>query len=403
MNEPDRDNRDTWFFHYKLPLTTNEDKVTQQQFDDDIKNYGDPKKAEDTPTRVVRTFHPKSAGHQAARDFMFFKLNYNSIMADPNGLQSKHLDIVVAGDSIPFASADPRSPIYEGFIPHLSSILRDRTLFPNGVGHDFLGSQQAPYLTSHQHECYPGARLDDLYQHYRVSLDMKLINKVILLSAGTYDVMESGDDFSATTLVGKLRNIIELLFSMDSGAVIFVAQIPMVGSNDDGHFFATLQRRVIEYNAEIAAMVNELRTQKKRRIMKIHTTATTYDHYENSFTLPSAFGYERIAYDFLQGMVIANNKGWLEQFGPRKKEPGPEFPEVIPTPTGAPTKSVSCAQERPTNAPDAGKLTDSFFLSKSQADWVAQVACNEKVLCQYSRNGDVGITPSQLKTGRKKS
>lgn len=321
---------------------------------------------------------------------MFFKLNYNSIMADPEGLQSKYLDIIVAGDSIPYGSGDPRSPLYEGFIPHLSSILRDRELFPGGVSHQFFGSQHGPYGNWHNHECYPGAKLDDLYQHYRISLDMKAQNKIVLLTAGTYDVMESGDDFDAAVLVRKLRNIIELLYDMDRDAVIFVAQIPMVGSNDDGHYFATLQRRIIAYNAEIAAMVNELRTRNNWRIMKIHITSTTYEHYENSFTLPTNFGYTRIAYDFLQGLVLADSKGWLEGLRKKDQPPQPEFPELLPTPSGAPTKSVSCSQERPTNAPDAKKLTDSFFLGKSQIDWITQVACNEKIICQHSLNSDVG-------------
>lgn len=309
-------------------------------------------------------------------------------------LSTKYLDIMVIGDSIPYGSGDPRSEIYEGFIPHLTSLLHDWGFFPpGGVGHTFIGSQQSIYVGHHQHEMYPGTKLDELWEKVQASADLHLQGKVVLLTAGTYDVMEAGDNFDPVALASKLATIIHYIFDTDPAAVVFVAQVPLVGANDDGHFFSTLQRNIIQYNGAIAALVNQLRTQNRYKLMKIHLSTSAYEHNEGSFVLPSQFGYLRMAYDWLEGLVLADRAGWLDQFARGNDQSAPDWPNILPSPTIVPTPGhyVSCHQPRQTSAPQKDKLLDSITGATNIPDWVAKVACNSSAICAHSLNSNVSI------------
>ncbi|KAL9618252.1 MAG: hypothetical protein Q9160_007022 [Pyrenula sp. 1 TL-2023] len=386
VTEPDRRVTDTWFFHYSLPGTLDAGTYSDQSLDNDFKEMTDPKIAEST--RVIRTFHPKSAGHQATRDLMIFKLLYNSGMVS---LGSKYLDIMVIGDSIPYGSADPRREIYEGFIPHLTSLLHDYRLFPTagGVGHTFIGTQSTPYVGHHDHEMYPGVKLDELWQKVQSSDDMHLQGKVVLLCAGTYDVLEAGDNFDPAALADKLAKIIDYIYKNDPNAVVFVAQVPLVGANDDGHFFSNAQKNIIRYNGAIAALVNQLRTQNRYKIMKIHLTTTTYEHDEGSFIMPSKLGYLRMAFDWLQGLVMADKQGWLDPFA-RNSDQSDPWPNILPSPVSFPNPSqpYSCHQPRQTSAPSRDKLVHSLTGGLGFDDWITKVACNSTAICAHSLNSN---------------
>lgn len=198
------------------------------------------------------------------------------------------IDIMVMGDLVPYASQDPASPIYQGFIPHLRSIFHDFRYygFPFSMGCAtlvFLGSQQLAYLGAEPHECYPGATIDILHTNFRASPDSHLQNKVVLLQTGTMDLLYDVDVKHAAQ---RIYRLIRTIFNRDQGAVVLVGHILMVGIGDDGSMWYPLQRRVAEYNAHLSAVVDMLYS-AGYRVMKVHTSATPLEHRDGDFILPN--------------------------------------------------------------------------------------------------------------------
>lgn len=136
----------------------------------------------------------------------------------------------------------------------------------------FIGSQSAEYLGYLEHECYSDANLARLYDYLNVSPDISLQQKVILLMAGTRNMLFGDEVPDAPT---HLVKIIDLIFDKDPSTVVIMGQIPMIDLQEDGSTFLNGQRRVAFYNAAIAAIVNRMIQEQGRRILKIHTSTTT--------------------------------------------------------------------------------------------------------------------------------
>lgn len=202
----------------------------------------------------------------------------------------------------------------------------------------------------------------------------------------------------------RLVKIIDLIFDKDPSAVVIVAQIPMMGIRDKGSTWVEMQRRVVSYNAAIAAIVNRMVQEDGRRILKVHTSTTTWEHREGTLIMPNGSGYLRMAYDFLEGIAMANAAGWLDE---RWVFVGTAVPAstgaavtagstpafstssaAIGFNSSAATKTVLCSQARPTDAPDLDNITNSLFEGLSQLDFVLKVACNETLVCNNSPNSN---------------
>lgn len=298
------------------------------------------------------------------------------------------IDIMVMGDLVPYASQDPASPIYQGFIPHLRSIFRDFRYygFPFGMGHAtlaFLGSQQPNYLGAEPHECYPGATIDILHTNFRASLDSHLQNKVVILQTGTTDLLYDVDVVHAAQ---RIYRLIRTIFNRDQGAVVLVGHIPMVGLGGDGSMWYPLQRRVVAYNAHLSAVVDMMHSEGYR-VMKVHTSATPLEHGDGDFLLPNTQGYLRMAYDFAEAIVLANAAGWLPQgAGPTISGPGNDSVE---------TGKVVCTEDRSGDVglgePSSTDIMNSILRGKTEDDFVNNVACNRTEICKMSTDGFVSL------------
>lgn len=119
----------------------------------------------------------------------------------------------------------------------------------------FIGSQSAGYLGYLEHECYLDANLARLYDYLNVSPDIYLQRKVVLLMAGTKDMLYDEEVADAPK---RLVKIFDLIFDKDPSAVVIVGQIPMFGLQEDGSTLFHVQRRIASYNAAIAAIVNRI-------------------------------------------------------------------------------------------------------------------------------------------------
>ena len=407
VREPDRTNTATWFFHLRLPAPADSASATDNSVAAGIEEFNrtftwNGAGANTAPMWVTKTFHPTSAGFRETKNLMMFKLHYNLALRALTGASA---DIMVVGDVVAVGSYNPQSETYQGFRGHLNSILRDHRLYlGGGMRHTFIGSQSAEYDGYLEHECYPDANLAGLYDHLKASSYISLQRKVVLLMAGTRDMLY-GEDLANAPV--RLVKIIDLIFEKDPSAIVIVGQIPMIGLREDGATFFDMQRRVILYNAAITAIVNRMVQEKGRHILKVHTTTTTWEHQEGSFVTPNGPGYLRMAYDFLEGIALANVYGWLNvrQTFTGTATPISNSPAVVTGSTSipstnsvaigfnfsAPTKTVMCSQARSSAAPDFNTITKTVFGGLSQLDFITKVACNETAVCGNSPNSNVNI------------
>jgi hypothetical protein len=389
VTEPDRNNPDTWFFHLlgrqgegrdDNPASSTADSVTT-----DMNKYYDNSTADlaTAPPWVVKTFHPTSNGMAATSLYMIYpKLRYREAVQMTVG---QTFDILVMGDIVPYASQDPASPIYQGFIPHLRSIFRDLRYYglPFGAGTaslTFLGSQQPDYLGAERHECYPGATIDILHTYFRNSPDSHLQNKVVILQAGTTDLLYDVDVLHAAQ---RIYRLIRTIFSRDRNAVVLLGHIPMIGLGGDGSTWYPLQRRVVAYNAHLSAVVDMMLSQGYR-IIRVHTSATPLEHGDGDFLLPNTRGYLRMAYDFAEAIVFANAAGWLHQ------EAGLTISIAR---NESETGKVVCMQDRSgyvgLGEPSSTDIMNSILRGKTEDDFVNNVACNRTEICKMSTDGFV--------------
>jgi len=186
----------------------------------------------------------------------------------------------------------------------------------------------------------------------------------------------------------------------------------MFGLQEDGSTFYGVQRRIAFYDAAIAAIVNRMVQEQGRRILKVHTSTTTWEHQEGSFVTPNGSGYLRMAYDFLEGIALANVFGWLNErqafsgiATPVSSDAAVTAGSISPPFTSfaangfnssAPTKTVVCSQARPTGAPDYNNVVKTLFGGLSQLDFIFKVACNETAVCNNSPNSNVSSVRASL-------
>lgn len=234
VNEPDRGNPDTCFFHLRIPRPA--DSVSVENNNTAMNNNTAAAVVEfnrtftwegvnvtAAPMWATKTFHSTSASSRETKNLIMFKLHYNDALRALAGVSA---DIMVVGDVVAAGSYNPQSETYQGFRDHLNSFLGDYRLIPGGgMRRTFIGSQSAEYLGYLEHECYSDANLARLYDYLNVSPDISLQRKVVLLMAGTRNMLFGDEVADAPTHFVK---IIDLIFDKDPSTVVIMGQIPMI-------------------------------------------------------------------------------------------------------------------------------------------------------------------------------
>jgi lysophospholipase L1-like esterase len=430
VTEPDRNNADTWFFHLLGSQgetgLNNPNNLSPSDINSQMDQYYNAtgQDLKNAPLWITKTFHPTSEGMQETAGFLISpKLRYYQAVQAMIGIT---FDIMVLGDIVPYASQDPNSPIFQGFIPHLKALFRDHRFMRTPLGNpaisprlNFIGSQHSPNLGGEFHECYQDVTINDLLLRFQESLDSHSQNKFVILQAGTKDLLYGEEDQAPN----RLAQLVYLIYERDPNAVILLGQIPMVGLNHDGSTWPDLLRRVVAFNARVAALADQVSAQG-HRIFMIHTSATTYDHRDGDFVLPSPEGYLRMAFDYAEGMVWAALTGWVhnsnssdvpvtqpisdisKSMGPtmvvRQDQKNDDIGRNMAPSTGdIQTDTIVCTQQRDDTqaqgSPNADDLVKSYLRdSKDEDDFINNVACKFSTICGLSLDGLVCILATSL-------
>ncbi|KAF2250273.1 carbohydrate esterase family 3 protein, partial [Trematosphaeria pertusa] len=316
VRELDFRNPNTWFFHLNIGKRQ-DPEVLEGKNDEEIANmaieelnkYGDDVDAQ-RPLWMTKAFHPTPAGMLRTKEVILYpKLHAR---AAHRGLPASPIKIMVVGDYVPFGSQDPNSDVYQGFMRHLSALLSDRGLYGVPWGApvpraDFIGSQRPNHNGAYAHECYQQVTVNGLHRRLRESQALGVRDKVVLIMAGTTDLFYGRD---LVDVVRRLTVIIIDILDRDPTACVLLGHIPMMRRlRDDGSIWRPLNQRIVEYNAMLSALADQLFTQGWK-VLKVHASATTLEHLDGDFIRPNTRAYIRLAYDFLQAIEFANLLEW---------------------------------------------------------------------------------------------
>jgi hypothetical protein len=416
VQEPDHHNKDTHFFNLNLLASTdNNETVTVSDTNMTVPyknataewidaNYGDGVHA--SATWVMKTFHPTEEGFYHTKEILLYpKLRFRDAMRFWGGTSSRNVDLVVLGDYVAFASQDPNSSIYQGIIPHLKAIFRNHRYYGMPLGSNvnvrptFSGSRKPNNANSEFHECYKLASIDELHNNFVDSPDFSTQNKVILLMAGTIDVFY---DMDLDNWPSRYASLVHDIFDSDPNAKIFAGHIPMMGYNsedDDSFEWYGLQKRIVQFNARLNALVDQLATEHGYCIMTVHTSATTKEHLDEDLMLPNARGYLRIALNFVENMAFAAMIGWFDPpNSPTSNDLGSQSNDTATRPGDNDTlivDKVTCNQEFEFFAgqgmPSKEETLKSILRGASMDDFINKVACNADEICKWAVDGVVSL------------
>lgn len=416
VDEVDDKNDDTWFYHAPQKLFGNPDQLSNQTYMDlASRRYGftwrpgrdgyppldltvpvdapqppiDPQGPIGgvTTEQKVRTFHPKPAGFKAVEQGILYEFDQAERL-ERFGTQHIPLQIMCIGDfSAAGDKSDPTAEVRYGFLPYLHAILRRRENFGDrAIAHIFIGTQTTGLTGDLHHEIYPeGRRWSDVTgwtsgTRYFTQTKGKLI-----------PIMMGAKDLERQRNIGEiLKDVHELLdkiYDADEQAVVLLASVPVPGDpSDDGSVFSGAQRAAMELNAELAKVVNFHARSKNRKIVYVHLTATHRKRIHDNPWVPSKEGYQRIAFDFLNGILQAHERGFLES--PidisEDKFNVPNY-NLKPLVDNEVTNGVKCHQKRAQTDPGIDEITKSLFRgAKDQDDWINNYACNKDYTCTFS-------------------
>lgn len=416
VKEPDADNKETWFFHLQIFGSNDQPKFDESQKDNETYvdefipmtwtpgRNGEPPFDENDPIQVeneetrTRTFHPKPDGFRAETENL---INTLYQFTRQKGLAGKNMFFICIGDITSLGEHRGfRSRTRFGYIPYLDKILNNNGNFGGELRHNFIGREGGQYSGDYRHEIYPWASsLGDIAAAVAASphLSNPLLQgrMVIPIMVGAKDLMlgRKVDD-----ILPDLHSLLRNIWTKDSHAVVLLATIPMMGDlSDNGDEFWPLQRAVIEWNARIAALVNYYARKENKPIVKVHMSTTQKEHIDANIYIPNRFGYRRMAFDWLLGLVQANERHYFD--ADRWKMEIPPFAsydleeiEEVKTDMPAPI----CVQNRKIgegdDGPKAEDITKSLFRdAKDRQDWVENYACNPEKQCLYSLDVEVSL------------
>ncbi|KAF2265191.1 hypothetical protein CC78DRAFT_567765 [Lojkania enalia] len=396
VDEPDQENEDTWFFHLPWPISFDDDD--DPKIVDSLSNFtwtpGVPSEDDVTvsalPYWLMKAFHPKEAGFAQSSNLHLFKLYYQEALAE---LPKKKFIIMCVGDYLSLGrNANPGNTDRLGYLPHLHRLLDDARIFNYGqtggpsVTHVFSGTRGGDYQGDLTHEIYPN---DDSIKVIANAIAKSWVNfvpvgKVIPVMIGHAELLQGREP---KDIIESVRYLLFILFRWDTDAIVLLSQVPMYGLPHDGKDFYPMQKRFIEYNALLAGLVTEY-SEAGRKIVKVHTSTTTKEHLTNDRQFPSRTGNERIARDFLEGMVLAQRRKFFE--GAKWDNEGFEALEAPPDLPAPADGKQECLQPIPDNGPKWDEIKQSLFRYapyKTEDDenkWIENVACDDDTVCAFS-------------------
>jgi hypothetical protein len=224
VKEPDRDNKDTWFFHAPFnPLlddqqTGNDTNTSRTDMTDftwqsgrqgeSYLNISDPKALASREDKT-RSFHPQPDGFKAESDIILSKLDR---VGGQKNLADRAFQIVTSGDITAIGDhCGFNSETRYGLIQYLNAILaRPGNFGGKEMHYRFNGRNTCGYSGDKNHEIWPD--LKTIGQIAAVALSsqwLKLpVGTVVPLMVGSKDIMNgrSLDDMKAelTTFLEKL-------------------------------------------------------------------------------------------------------------------------------------------------------------------------------------------------------
>jgi lysophospholipase L1-like esterase len=211
------------------------------------------------------------------------------VRASKNGVQ---LRILPLGASIVFGL---QSSDGNGFRQDLRNQLTS-----NGYQVDYVGSNNAGSMVDNECEAWPGYVIDQVATKAESSIAFK--PKLILLHVGTNDAVQNLDIQNAGQRLGVL---IDRLFDAIPGVTVIASTLlPNANSNT--------QTNVNIYNRQIPELVRKRQT-AGNHIAYVDFSSSLFGLSDLSDgTHPTDAGYHKMAGVWYQGILAANDRGWLK-------------------------------------------------------------------------------------------
>lgn len=165
-------------------------------------------------------------------------------------------------------------------------------------------------------------------------------------------------------ILDDVNEQLNAIYKVDKKAVVLLGSVPMMGDPiDDGSEFWGAQRAILQFNSELAKIANYDTRARNRKVVFVHLSATQRKRVKNNPYVPNKEGYQRIAFDFLNGFLQANERGFFN---------GDEWTtaaEIADTPynlkllvDNEATDGVKCHQKKgPNDSFEFDSLTKSLF------------------------------------------
>jgi hypothetical protein len=388
------------------------ESMSQEEVEKTIDEHMDDDKqvTVNTPLWLLKPFHPTPGGFELTDKFILSKFYYKWAARDM-ALGRRHFNLWVVGDYVSYASQDPNSDIYQGFLPHLEAVFRDYRFygFPQPMGYairpNFIGSRRPDNYNGKLHDCWQTDTIERLTEHINNSPAAPPVpgvtGKVVALMAGTIDVLYDIDMGNAGA---RMKKLLDTIFEKDRDATVLLGQIPMIGVAEeaDGKTWHPLMRRVVTFNAILAELTNEFNTREWGKVWLVHSSATPLEH-TGDFILPNPAGYRRMAYDFAEAIVYAEAFHWfrgserpMPSFSPRKRSADLSAPRTKrkarlssrQLPEGG---QLDCSKRESFQAQQGTKeeIRDSFLQGLGVDEFIEKVGCNRTELCKISEDGVV--------------
>ena len=231
------------------------------------------------PTSWDQVFHPNANGQVAIKDEIMSQLALGPT------LSGFDLRIMPLGGSITAGSGSTDGLGWR-------KTLRDTLIKTNTL--DYVGSQGTPPLL---HEGHPGWIISDISNAASLSLSSR--PNVVLIHAGTNDILDNDDIPNAPARVGAL---IDHVYKVCADALIIVSQILPCGR--PGVF-----DQFVDFNAGVASILNQKQVEGLK-VMKAWMPITL-DDLGPDHIHPTDAGYVKMAGAWVKALQRAADKGWI--------------------------------------------------------------------------------------------